>query len=151
MGNIIWKAKKFKDLSVDEYFEVVYLRIEIFVVEQDCPYQEIDEKDRQSIHLFGRTGEGEIIAVCRILPVGVSYDEVSIGRVALKKEYRGTGIADSIMTEALMVIQTEYGTQPIRISAQVHLKNFYMKHGFKAVGEMYLEDGIPHVEMLIAR
>ena len=148
MENIIWKAKKFKKLSVDEYFELLHLRTEVFVVEQNCSYQEVDEKDRQSIHLFGRIGEGEIMAVLRILPAGVSYPEISIGRVALKKEYRGKGIADTLMKEALTIIENEFGAQPIRISAQDYLKNFYLKHGFKAVGEIYLEDGIPHVEML---
>ncbi len=94
MEKIIWNTKAFKDLSVDEYFEILFLRTEIFVVEQDCPYQEVDEKDRQSFHLFGRAENGEVIAVTRILPQGISYDEVSIGRVALKKAFRGKGIAD---------------------------------------------------------
>jgi len=149
MDNIVWKAKKFKDLSVDEYFEILYLRTEVFVVEQDCPYQEVDEKDRQSIHLFGRINEGELIAVLRIIPAGISYQEISIGRFALKKEYRGKGIADALMEEALSVVQTEFGMHSIRISAQQYLENFYMKHGFKTVGDVYLEDGIPHLEMLL--
>ena len=94
MEKVTWQTKAFKTLTVDEYFEILYLRTEVFVVEQNCPYQEVDEKDRQSFHLFGRAENGEVIAVSRILPQGVSYDEVSIGRVALKKAYRGKGIAD---------------------------------------------------------
>ena len=148
MEKINWKTKAFKDLSVDEYFEVLHLRIAVFVVEQDCPYQEVDEKDRQSFHLFGRAENGEIMAVTRILPSGISYDEVSIGRVALKKAYRGKGIADVLMEESFKFIESEFGKVPVRISAQEYLLKYYTKHGFKQVGEMYLEDDIPHIEML---
>ena len=148
MAKITWQTKAFKDLSVDEYFEIIFLRTEIFVVEQDCPYQEVDEKDRQSFHLFGRAENGEVIAVTRVLPQGISYDEVSIGRVALKKTFRGQGIADTLMIESFNFIKKEFGAVPIRISAQEYLLNYYNKHGFKQVGEMYLEDDIPHIEML---
>lgn len=147
MEKIKWSAKAFKDLSVDEYFEIIYLRTEIFVVEQDCPYQEVDEKDRQSFHLFGRTENGKLIAVTRVLPKGVSYKEISIGRVALKKDYRGKGIADELMLETFKFIESEFGKQVIRISAQEYLLNYYSKHGFNQVGEGYLEDNIPHIEM----
>ncbi|PCH98025.1 MAG: GNAT family N-acetyltransferase [Gammaproteobacteria bacterium] len=143
-----WQTKAFKDLTVDEYFEILYLRIEIFVVEQDCPYQEVDEKDRISFHLFGRAENGDVIAVTRILPQGVSYDEISVGRVALKKEYRGKGIADELMLETFKFIKSHFGEQPVRISAQQYLLNYYNKHGFRQVGDMYLEDDIPHVEMI---
>lgn len=148
MEKIIWKTKAFKDLSVDEYFEILFLRTEIFVVEQDCPYQEVDEKDRQSYHLFGKLENGEVIAVTRILPKGISYDEISIGRVALKKEYRGKGIADILMIESFKFVEDQFGKQAVRISAQEYLLKYYTKHGFKQVGEMYLEDDIPHIEML---
>ena len=148
MEKIVWQTKAFKDLSVDEYFEIIHLRTAIFVVEQDCPYQEVDEKDRQSFHLFGRVENGEVIAVTRILPQGVSYNEISVGRVALKKEYRGKGIADELMKESFKFIENEFGKQAIRISAQEYLLNYYSKHGFKQVGEGYLEDDIPHIEML---
>ncbi len=148
MEKIIWNTKAFKDLSVDEYFEILFLRTEIFVVEQDCPYQEVDEKDRQSFHLFGRAENGEVIAVTRILPQGISYDEVSIGRVALKKTHRGKGIADVLMIESFNFIKKHFGEVPIRISAQEYLLSYYNKHGFMQVGEMYLEDNIPHIEML---
>lgn len=149
MEKITWQTKHFKDLTVDEYFEVLYLRTEIFVVEQDCPYQEVDEKDRKSFHLFGRAENGQVIAVSRVVLPGVSYKEISIGRVALKKEYRGKGIANEMMNETLKFIEEQFGKQPIRISAQQYLLNFYSGHGFKQVGEMYLEDNIPHVEMVL--
>jgi ElaA protein len=148
MEKITWKTKAFNDLSVNEYFEILYLRTAIFVVEQDCPYQEVDEKDRQSFHLFGKTEDGEVIAVTRILPKGISYDEISIGRVALKKEFRGQGIADELMKETLKFIEHHFGEKNIRISAQTYLLNYYNKHGFQEVGEEYLEDNIPHMEML---
>lgn len=149
MEKIIWQAKAFKDLSVDEYFEILFLRTAVFVVEQNCAYQEVDEKDRQSFHLFGRAKNGEVIAVTRVLPQGISYNEVSIGRVALKKEFRGNGIADVLIIESFNFIKKKFGKVPIRISAQEHLLNYYSKHGFSKVGQMYLEDNIPHIEMLM--
>lgn len=148
MNNITWTSKAFNELTTDEYFEILHLRVAVFVVEQDCPYQEVDEKDRKSIHLFGRAEDGKVIAVTRILPQGISYNEVSIGRVALDKAYRGKGIADILMHESFKVIKQAFGEQPIRISAQQYLLNYYNKHGFKQVGAGYLEDDIPHMEML---
>ena len=148
MLQINWTTKHFKDLSVDEYFEILFLRSEIFIVEQNCPYMDVDEKDRKAFHLFGKNEAEKVIAVTRILPKGVSYAEISIGRVALKKEYRGTGIADELMQESFKFIEQQFGKQNIRISAQQYLLNFYQKHGFKQVSEMYLEDNQPHVEML---
>jgi len=148
MEKITWHTKHYKELTVDEFYDLIYLRTEVFVVEQDCPYQEVDEKDKVAYHLFGKTTNGEIIAVTRILPKGVSYPEISIGRVALKKTYRGKGIADELMKETLVFIESKFGDDPIRISAQEYLLNYYGKYNFKPVGDMYLEDDIPHVEML---
>ena len=122
MEKVNWTTKHFKDLSVDEYFEILHLRTAIFVVEQDCPYQEVDEKDRKSYHLFGKSENGEVIAVTRILPKGISYNEISIGRVALKKEYRGKGIAGELMKESLMFIEKQFGKEDIRISAQTYFR-----------------------------
>lgn len=148
MEKIVWETKHFNALTVNEYWEILHLRIKIFVVEQDCPYQEVDEKDKVSFHLFGRAANGKVIATSRIVPKGFSYPEISIGRVALNKEYRGKGIADKMMLETFKFIENELGKQPIRISAQQYLVNYYNKHGFNQVGEMYLEDNIPHIEML---
>ena len=150
MEKITWNIKAFNALSVNEYFELLYLRVAVFVVEQNCPYQEVDEKDRKSFHLVGKTEKGALVAVARILPQGIAYAEASIGRVALKKEYRGKGFADLLMLEALKFIEQKLGKQPIRISAQKHLLNYYAKHGFQPTGKTYLEDGIPHIEMLRA-
>lgn len=148
--NITWQTKHFNDLTVNEYWEILHLRTAIFVVEQDCPYQEVDEKDKVAFHLFGTDNLGNVISTSRVLPQGVSYDEISIGRVALKKEARGKGIADEMMHETFKFIETQFGKAPIRISAQEYLINYYGKHGFKQVGEGYLEDDIPHIEMLRA-
>lgn len=150
MEGITWEVKHFEDLTVNEYHDILYLRTAVFVVEQDCPYQEVDDKDKLSFHLFGRNEKGEIIAVTRILPQGVSYAEVSIGRVALKKEARGKGIADVLLQKTLAFIVGSWGKQAVRISAQTYLINYYQKYGFKPVGEEYLEDDIPHIEMLLA-
>ncbi|NQY68693.1 MAG: GNAT family N-acetyltransferase [Flavobacteriales bacterium] len=145
---IIWQAKDFKELSVDEYFEILFLRSEVFVLEQVCPYQDVDSKEPHAIHLFGTNEAGLVVAVMRILPRGVSYEEVSLGRLAVKKEYRQQGIGNALMVEALKVIQSKLGDQSVRISAQQYLKNYYKKHGFKQVGVMYLEDDQPHIEMI---
>ncbi|MCO6499513.1 MAG: GNAT family N-acetyltransferase [Vicingus serpentipes] len=147
-SNISYSTKPFKELSVEEYHHLLFLRTAVFVVEQNCPYQEVDEKDPLSYHLFGKNEQGEVIAVTRIVPPGISYPEISIGRVAIKKEYRERGLAHELIRETLSFIKNKWGKESIRISAQEHLTNYYQKHGFKQVGEMYLEDNIPHVEML---
>ncbi len=148
MEKIIWNCKHFRELTVEQYHKIIYLRTAVFVVEQNCPYQEVDNKDVVSHHLFGINSQNEVVAVTRILPQQVSYNEISIGRVAIKKAARGTGLAHELMLESFAAVEKIYGKQPIRISAQQYLVNYYSKHGFVQVGEMYLEDGIPHVEML---
>ena len=148
MAKIRWICKHFSELSALEYHHILFLRTEVFVVEKNCPYQEVDEKDVVAFHLFGLNKNKEVVAVTRILPQGVSYKEVSIGRVAIKKIYRGTGLAHELMLESFAALENIYGKQPVRISAQEYLVKYYSAHGFKQVGEMYLEDDIPHVEML---
>lgn len=148
MEKINWTVKHFDELSALEYHHILYLRTEIFVVEQNCPYQEVDHKDLLAYHLFGSNEKNEVVAVTRILPENVSYKEISVGRVTIKKKYRGTGLSDKLMNVTFSAIEQLFGKQPIRISAQEYLLNFYSRHGFKAVSETYLEDDIPHVEML---
>ena len=148
MEKIKWICKHFNELSALEYHHILFLRTEVFVVEQNCPYQEVDEKDIVAYHLFGLNKKNEVVAVTRILPQGVSYQEVSIGRVAIKKMYRGTGLAHELMLESFAALENIYGKQPIRISAQEYLVKYYSAHGFKQVGKMYLEDDIRHVEMV---
>lgn len=149
MEKITYSTKAFNDLTVNEYHDVLFLRTAVFVVEQNCPYQEIDEKDKLSFHLFGRNETGEVVAVTRIIPPGVAYHEVSIGRVAIKKTERGKGLADELMLETLKFIDQNWNKQNIKISAQTYLLNYYNKHGFQQIGEPYLEDNIPHIEMVI--
>jgi ElaA protein len=148
MAEIRWICKHFSELSALEYHHILFLRTEVFVVEQNCPYQEVDEKDVVAFHLFGLNKNKEVVAVTRILPQGVSYKEVSIGRVAIKKTYRGKGLGDELLFESFLAILHYFGEQSIRISAQEYLVKYYSAHGFKKIGEMYLEDDIPHVEMI---
>lgn len=148
MEKITWVCKHFNELSVLEYHNILFLRVEVFVVEQNCPYQEVDKKDTVSYHLYGTNSKNEVVAVTRIVPQNISYNEISIGRVAIKKDARGTGLAHELMLQTFEASESIFGEQAIRISAQEYLINYYSKHGFEQVGEIYLEDDIPHVEML---
>jgi ElaA protein len=124
------------------------LRIKIFVIEQDCPYQDLDGKDKLAYHLFYTNTKNEVVAATRILPQNISYTEVSIGRVVVDESCRGTGIGHLIMKESMDFVLAKFGRVDVRLSAQKHLENYYGKHGFMSTGKEYLEDGIPHVEML---
>lgn len=139
--------KAFNELNINELYEILSLRSEIFVVEQNCAYQDLDYKDQKSMHLFA-TQQGKIVSYVRILEKEVSYEEMSIGRVVVHKDYRRKEIASLTMKKAIEIIEEKFGQNKIRISAQAHLENFYGALGFKKVSEVYLEDGIPHIEML---
>jgi len=149
-SNIIWSIVHFNDLTVDQLFDILALRTEIFVVEQDCPYQEVDPKDKESYHVMAYDSSASLIAVARILPAGVSYKEVSFGRVAVRAGNRGKGLAHVLTKNLILFTKSRLFSDEIRISAQSYLLSFYEKHGFKKVSEEYLEDGIPHMEMLLA-
>ncbi len=142
------QVKSFQELSLEEFHDIIALRIQIFIIEQNCPYQEVDGKDKLAHHLFFKNEMDEIIAVTRILPQGISYEEVAIGRVVVHEEYRGTGLGNQLMADSMNFVKDKYGEVPVRLSAQKHLENYYGNHGFKSTGKEYLEDGIPHVEML---
>ncbi len=147
-NNVIkWCAQTFDELSNKELFSIYKLRTAVFVVEQNCPYQEVDDKDLQAIHFSGYLGE-DLVAYCRILPAGVSYPEISIGRVVVAPEYRKSGVGRELMAQALAYIENSMNTAIVRISAQTYLKQFYESLGFVQQKEEYLEDGIPHIEML---
>ncbi len=143
-----WAFKRFSELDLKELYDILALRTAIFVVEQACPYQECDGKDFDSIHVMGRDETGSLVAYLRILDKGVSYDELSIGRVVVKQEARGKAYGKAILSRALDYIRQHEGACPVRISAQAYLIQLYQAFGFVAVSEEYLEDGIPHVEML---
>lgn len=142
------QVKSFQELSLEEFHDIIALRIQIFIIEQNCPYQEVDGKDKLAHHLFFKNEMDEIIAVTRILPQGISYTEVAIGRVVVHEDYRGTGLGNQLMADSMNFVRDKYGEVPVRLSAQKHLENYYGNHGFKSTGKEYLEDGIPHVEML---
>lgn len=144
---IQYALKSFDALTIQEFHDLVSLRIEIFVVEQNCPYQELDGKDLKSWHVLG-TEDGKLVATARILPPGLSYPEVSIGRVAMASSQRKKGEGHLLMKFCMLAIIKQFGRVPVRLSAQEHLLAFYEKHEFKSTGKTYLEDGIPHVEML---
>ena len=148
MGDILkCKLKEFKELTTEELYEILKLRAEVFVVEQNCPYQDLDDKDQSSYHLF-LEDNGQIIAVLRILPENIAYKEMAIGRLIVKKSYRGTGISRKMMVRAMEFITEDLGKEKIRLSGQAYLTDFYQSLGFEKVSEMYFEDGIEHFEFL---
>jgi len=142
-----FEIKKFDELSGEEVYEILKLRSEVFVVEQQCIYDDCDGKDKTSYHLFAKK-ENKIILYLRILKKGVSYDEISIGRVLVNIEYRSKGLAKQMMKCAIGFIENNLNENRVRISAQQYLLEFYSSLKFVKVSEVYLEDNIPHVEML---
>ncbi len=143
-----FEIKAFDSLSLHEFHDLVALRIQVFVIEQNCPYQDLDGKDKKSFHFIGRDNDSVIKATARILPAGISYPEVAIGRVVIDPSERGTGAGHDLMRSCMEFIENQFGKVPVRLSAQSHLEKFYMHHQFVSAGKEYLEDGIPHVEML---
>ena len=143
---IEWVKKKWSEVSLEELYSVLRLRSEVFVVEQDCVYQDIDNKDQIAIHLLGYINK-ELIAYSRLFNEGDYFKETSFGRAIIKKEKRGQGYGDELVKESLKTIKNYYGNKKVKISAQAHLKTFYSKHAFIAKGKEYLEDGILHVSM----
>ncbi|QBD86012.1 GNAT family N-acetyltransferase, partial [Clostridium tetani] len=142
-----WHVKKFKELRCEEIYKILQIRNEVFIVEQKCAYQDCDGKDKKSYHLY-LEDKGEILCYLRILPKKVSYNEVSIGRVLVNKNYRGKGIAKEMMIKAINFIEKNLNEKEIKIQAQCYLFNFYKSLGFKEISNEYLEDNIPHIDML---
>lgn len=145
-----WVLKKFEELSIKEIYKILQARSEVFVLEQECPYQDCDGKDEEAYHLF-LEHNGEILSYLRIIPKEISYDEISIGRVLVRKERRKKGLAREMMVIAIDFIETKLNEKSIRISGQKYLIDFYKQLGFKEVSDIYLEDGIEHVEMLYSK
>lgn len=142
-----WKLKKFNELTIDELYKILKARNEVFILEQTCPFLDCDDKDRQSIHLFLEKNN-EVIAYCRLLPKGVAYSQSSIGRVLVSKNYRGKNLAKELMEEAINYILNIMKEKEIKIQAQAYLFKFYSSFGFIPVSEEYVEDDIPHVDMI---
>ena len=140
-------VKKFSELTLNELYRILELRSEIFVVEQDCVYQDVDGKDQKALHVLGFKNN-EIVAYTRIFKPGDYFKNSSIGRVAVAEKERSFGYGHDLMNASIKAIKEAFNTTDITISAQVYLKKFYMAHNFEKIGEEYLEDGIPHIEML---
>ena len=141
---MIWEVKEWTELSTSEVENIFSLRSEVFVVEQDCIYQDIDGKDQKAKHVLGKK-ENDIVAYARIFKPGDYFKEASFGRAVVKKTERGKGVGDELVKNCLENITEE----EIKISAQSYLKGFYSSHGFLAEGDEYLEDGIPHLAMFL--
>ena len=143
----IFLCKKFADLSPVELYAILQLRNQVFVVEQNCVFQDADNKDQISYHLMA-WHDNTLIAYARLLNVDIAFKEVSIGRVISNPDYRGTGIGKLLMQQAINQCYQLFGVQNIRIGAQLYLKKFYEDFGFVQCSEVYDEDGIDHIEML---
>lgn len=143
--------KAFAELSTDELYKLMTLRQAVFVVEQDCPYLDADNKDQEAHHIMGYDEAAELVAYARILPPGLSYPEYSsIGRVVSNSKARGTGVGKQLMTFAIAQTKELYPSHNIKISAQVYIMPFYKNLGFVEQGEEYMEDNIPHKAMVLS-
>ena len=142
-----WSLKPFEALSVHELYDLLRLRSEIFVVEQNCVYLDLDGKDKVALHLIGEFEE-KIVAHARLFKAGISFENASIGRVTVDANYRDRKWGHELMREAIAGILLHFGESKITLGAQLYLKKFYQSHGFVQTSEMYLEDDIPHIEMI---
>lgn len=149
-----WQTKNFSELTLNQLYDVLKLRIDVFVVEQTCFYPDLDSNNNQldrhsnTLHLLGYQAE-RLVAYLRILPKGQSYsDYVSIGRVVTASQARGAGLGHELMENGISLCEQNFPNESIKISAQQHLKAYYQQHGFTQVSEMYLEDDIPHIAMI---
>jgi ElaA protein len=144
--NLEWKIRRFETLTTVELYNFIQLRCEVFVVEENCVYQDIDGKDQKALHLIGEDN-GQIVAYARLFKRNDYFEEASIGRVVVKPTYRDKKLGHILMREAIYFMKHQLGESKITISAQLYLKGFYESHGFIQTSEMYLEDDIPHIEM----
>lgn len=143
-----WHLKSFQELSNHELYSILQIRNAVFIVEQACSYQDVDNKDLNAWHLF-YIKDNSMLAYCRILPAGISYKEASIGRFLTVQSARNQGLGKVLIEQAIYHIKERWPKNSIRISAQQYLEAFYQSFGFKTQGNMYLEDDIPHIEMLL--
>jgi len=147
---INWICKKFDDLSPQELYTIMQLRNEVFVVEQNCVYQDADNKDPHCYHLMGLLNN-KLVAYTRLLPPGLAYTEASIGRVVSSPSARGGGVGRELMEKSIEQVSQLFGTTSIKIGAQLYLLKFYTSIGFQQTSTVYLEDNIEHVEMILLR
>lgn len=147
--NTNWNLKRFYELTTQELYDILHLRSEVFVVEQDCVYQDLDYLDQNSLHLIGYFKD-KLVGYVRILPPKLKYKTAAaIGRVVTSPSVRGKGIGKELMKKAIIETQKLYPEMPIKISAQCYLDQFYKDLGFEVISEVYLEDGIDHQEMIL--
>jgi ElaA protein len=144
---ITWTVKKFDELNVQELYAILRLRSEVFVVEQNCVFLDMDNKDQSSYHLMGWKNN-MLVAYTRLIPSGVAYEFSSIGRVITAPAARGNGSGKLLMEKSIEEAQRLFGNVPIKIGAQLYLKEFYNSFGFKQSSDIYIEDGIDHIEMI---
>lgn len=145
--DVIWKIKPFEKLTVPEFHAIAKARIDVFIVEQNCPYPDLDGADDKAVHIWAEYNS-EIIAYCRIFQTGLKYKEASIGRVLTNQNFRKMDFGRILMKLAIGTIEARFRTYSIKISAQNYLLHFYADFGFTTLGESYLEDEIPHTEMI---
>ena len=140
-------TKSFEELNKEELYQLLALRAEVFVVEQECAYQDVDGKDLKALHVLGKLGN-KLIGYARIFPPGAYFEEASMGRIVIQKDHRSYGLGKEIVLAAQQSVFDYFKTQKIRLSAQSYLQEFYKELGYHSSGEEYLEDGIPHIAML---
>ncbi len=152
MTKLKWHVWYFNQLSTTDLYEILKLRVDVFIVEQQCPYPELDDKDQhpETRHVCGYDQTGELIAYARILPAGLRFDEINIGRFVIHRKHRNSGLGKELLFHTIEAIEYHWPAQNIKISAQHHLQSFYSQQGFVTLSDMYLEDGIPHINMLRA-
>ena len=146
-SSIVWKIKPFAKLSTEELYQILKIRQEVFIVEQTCYYLDADGYDQQAVHIWAEK-EGEILAYSRVFEPGIKYKEASIGRVLTNPNYRKNKLGKILIRFSINTIEARFRTQSIRISAQDYLLHFYSEFGFQDTGKKYLEDDIPHTEMV---
>ncbi len=145
-----WVLKNYKQLTVEEFHDILQLRINVFVVEQNCPYPELDGKDKIAYHYYAIADENssQVLAYTRLFKPGDYYQQAAIGRVVVNPKNRNTGLGHELIKRSIYQIENIFHTSEIKIGAQTYLEKFYISHGFSKVGEEYLEDGIPHIYMI---
>lgn len=148
--SLTWRCLPFDALHARTLYALLQLRTEVFVMEQNCVFQDMDGADAPCFHLLGETGDKALAAYARLVPAGLKFTEASIGRVVTLPAARGGGLGHVLMREAVRALHGLWGVQPIRIGAQARLEAFYRQHGFEPDGPIYIEDGIDHIEMVRA-
>lgn len=147
IGEIDWQIKSFNELTTHDLHDILKARVDIFVVEQNCAYPEIDGKDPDCFHVIARDRDDKLIGTARIAPAGVIYDEASVGRVVVVKEFRRLKLGTKLMQLSMDFCENTLAAQSVKIAAQLYLKDFYEEFGFEQISKVYLWDGIEHIDM----